>query len=454
MRYLRGAGCALLLALSLLTAQPARGDSDTHYQDYLVGERAAGMGGAYTALANEASGAYYNPAGIIHAGSTLLQLSMSAYKLRLQSIQTADICGEELETRDDAFFSFPGSLGIVVPFHAWGLDHAIGFTLVVPSWERHNQDFQITNAKCGAHSVSALGSQLGVDRVFQGGLSYAIRPTQGLQLGLTVGAGARAYTYSGLSARITSSKALFPSVYYLNGDVTIWTLFIQAGAIYEPLPGLRIGLNFISPQMRLSGKGRLDVVFTSLNPLDVRGEPSLLTEEAEWQWKVPFKLTLGAAYSYQHLVTVALDISLHGPVGAYKVVEHPELVHLSDRDEIPFNQRDVVVNVNLGAEVMAWRKLLLRLGLFTNFTSYPDDKEFTEYSRVHRFGASLGGTYLSNPNSALSFAVQAQFGDATAWATKVYTPTGKLADLTAEDVQVNALDFALILSIGGSYDIE
>ena len=451
----RAARATLILLLSLSATPAAHADSDAHYQDYLVGERAGGMGGAYTALANEASGAHYNPAGIVRPGSTIVQLAMSAYKLRLLSIEAADICGEKLQTSDDAFFSFPGSLGVVFPFSAGGVEHAIGFTLVVPSWERENQDFQIKDANCGALKISAVGSDLGVDRVFQGGLSYAVRPVAGLQLGLTVGTAARTFTYSGLSSIITNARALFPAVYYINGDVTVWSLYVQAGVIYEPpVSGLRLGLNFVSPQIRVAGKGRLDVIYTSMNPLDTSGEPSLIAEDAEWYWKVPFKVTLGAAWSYDHLLTIALDVSLHGPQGRYSVVEHPQLSRLTDQDEIPENQRNMVANVNLGAEFRVWRKLLLRAGLFTNFTSLPDDSELTDEDRVHRFGATLGGTYMSNPASALSFALQAQLGDLQGWSERVYSPTGKVADLTSESVAVRALDFSLIVSIGGSYDIR
>ena len=55
-----------VLILALLCSYPSSsyGD-DTHHQDYPLGSRAVGLGGAFTALASDASGIFYNPAGLV-----------------------------------------------------------------------------------------------------------------------------------------------------------------------------------------------------------------------------------------------------------------------------------------------------------------------------------------------------------------------------------------------------
>ena len=40
----------------------AAADED-HYNNIIIGDRPAGMGGAYTAISDDPSGLYYNPAG-------------------------------------------------------------------------------------------------------------------------------------------------------------------------------------------------------------------------------------------------------------------------------------------------------------------------------------------------------------------------------------------------------
>lgn len=61
------AGAALMVAHGTVMA------GEYNYKALLTGEKAAGLGGAYVALADEQTGMYYNPAGIVHApvlGST------------------------------------------------------------------------------------------------------------------------------------------------------------------------------------------------------------------------------------------------------------------------------------------------------------------------------------------------------------------------------------------------
>lgn len=53
----------LCLSASFLAAQPVKADL-FHYNNLLIGDRALGLGGAFTAIADDASGVYYNPAGL------------------------------------------------------------------------------------------------------------------------------------------------------------------------------------------------------------------------------------------------------------------------------------------------------------------------------------------------------------------------------------------------------
>lgn len=50
-------------------------------QKFFPGDRASGLGGAYTAVADEPSGAYYNPAGLAFAVGNELSVSVNAYHI-------------------------------------------------------------------------------------------------------------------------------------------------------------------------------------------------------------------------------------------------------------------------------------------------------------------------------------------------------------------------------------
>src|SRR5437879_9797076 len=75
----------------LACASGARAD-DANYRPYVVGGRAAGMGGAFTALADDGSAPYYNPGGLAFVRKSQLSLSGSVYGL--VSGRQADALGD------------------------------------------------------------------------------------------------------------------------------------------------------------------------------------------------------------------------------------------------------------------------------------------------------------------------------------------------------------------------
>ena len=68
----------VFLALCIGTSPFAQADP-YHYNNMLIGERATGLGGAYSAIADDPSGLYYNPAGIVYSLGSKLSGSMNAF---------------------------------------------------------------------------------------------------------------------------------------------------------------------------------------------------------------------------------------------------------------------------------------------------------------------------------------------------------------------------------------
>ena len=77
MRTWRLVGVVLVLAGGVARAQGI----ESNFRPYLVGGRAAGMGGAFTALADDGSGGYYNPGGLAFVPASSLSFSLNAYGL-------------------------------------------------------------------------------------------------------------------------------------------------------------------------------------------------------------------------------------------------------------------------------------------------------------------------------------------------------------------------------------
>ncbi|MCC6751140.1 MAG: hypothetical protein IT371_26030 [Deltaproteobacteria bacterium] len=431
-------------------------DSETHYQDVLVGERAAGMGGAAIALGDEATGAYYNPAGLATDASTLVQVSMSAFKLKHRVTDLADLCGTRLTDDRGAAFSFPASLGLAKLFGRGRVRHAVGLLLVVPHADRMSQSYVARDARCGELSVDLGGSNVQVDRVLLGGLTYAIRPARWLQLGLTFGVGVRTFTAQQLVVTLGGTAAAppsYPAVQFGSFDVALWSAYLQFGAIVEPIPRLRFGLSFTTPYLRLAGTGRYDVFSALRDPQTGLAASAVASlDDAEYAWKVPFVLGLGAAYRFRRGLVLAADVKLHGPVESYAILEHPRV----PAGHAPVLERQVVVNVNAGAEVPLGKRWLGRLGAFTNLTSLPRATFAAgrAHDHLHLFGATLGVSVKPSPTSTIGLVVQGLAGTGDGLMDQVAAPAAPGHGLQVSQVASRATDLSLLVGIGGSYDLR
>jgi len=68
----------IILKILIFLPQVVFGD-DTHYKDMLFGGRAAGMGGTYIAISDDAAGCFYNPAGTVYAYEDSISGSGNAF---------------------------------------------------------------------------------------------------------------------------------------------------------------------------------------------------------------------------------------------------------------------------------------------------------------------------------------------------------------------------------------
>jgi long-chain fatty acid transport protein len=81
-----------------------------HYGNVLIGTRAVGLGGAFGAVADDASGVYYNPAGLAFALSNDISGSANAFYTK-ESKYKSTLCGEDfVEASSGSVPSFFGGL--------------------------------------------------------------------------------------------------------------------------------------------------------------------------------------------------------------------------------------------------------------------------------------------------------------------------------------------------------
>jgi len=128
----------IIAVLSLLMTPMLFGDglATTHlnFINDLVGAKAAAMGGAYTAISDDPSGAYYNPAGIAYALHNQISLSVNSYKNK--TIEMKDVIFKEFPYTQETSSFYPSFFGVV---HKLG-KIKFAFTLMTKNNELLDQD--------------------------------------------------------------------------------------------------------------------------------------------------------------------------------------------------------------------------------------------------------------------------------------------------------------------------
>ncbi|MBK8394961.1 MAG: hypothetical protein IPL26_06895 [Leptospiraceae bacterium] len=105
----------------------------------VFGEKAAGLGGAYTAISDDPSGAYYNPAGLTFAYDNSVSLSASNITRTSKSYQ--NVIGPGQGYLRDSQNYIPNFFGIVKEVGKY----KVGFSIVNTLNETFNRADQIVN---------------------------------------------------------------------------------------------------------------------------------------------------------------------------------------------------------------------------------------------------------------------------------------------------------------------
>lgn len=379
----RGLG-ALLATLACVASGGVSGAAwadDTHYQDYLVGSRSVGLGGAFAAISDDPSGIFYNPAGIVDARHTSVQLSTNLYGFEVSDSLFAAVGRvADLDTAFTDLNIIPASASFttIIEADADGRPtSSYGLGVFVPAYRSVNvvSLTEIPEARelGGCTQVSYQRSTL--DRTFLAGGSLAHRIDDTWRFGIS---GILAYR----SLRDREETSCFtglgdeqPSFATAesNLDLGVASLLFSAGLKADLGGGFSLGLTVTTPSITAfdfadvrvrrgnadAETGRTEFLLREL--LDLRANSRFGTQ-----------VRLGAAYAVPRRVTLAWDVTFHAPVKyrlfAVPAEEQDVRQALTLVSEV---ERRMVLNTNLGAEYLLTRSISIAGGLFTNFSSAP-----------------------------------------------------------------------------------
>ncbi len=420
--------CLFVYAFALA---PAYAD-DTHYQDFIVGGRALGLAGAFSSIATEPSGLYYNPAGIVDAKDLRLQVSTSLYGF------------ERGELRDDFYLPVPGvedlniafteliivpaSAGFVKTFGArdeYGRHkQAYAVTVLVPSFRSNSTlsgagDEDTDDPDTPLLQEEAQSYRRNVtDRTLWSGIGYARKISSDLRIGISGFYVLRSVKDSeevATNAMIgESDKDVFQiasnEISLVNGS------FVLMGGIkYLPTEKIALGLNLQSPSLQVHSRSSLRFirgqsipecpVGTDCNVEDIFSEGAESTFEqialdtAKSHTKYAPALRFGASYAEPQKYTFSADLSYHWPVN-YKLIG---LGDISEdlRNSLPFTndvQRNAVMNANIGAEFLVIKEVSVAGGFFSDFSTaakIPEKPTSQQLPKIDLLGVTMALSYAA-----------------------------------------------------------
>lgn len=338
-----------------------------------IGERAAGMGGAYTALANDATALWYNPAGLGRIQKDSIVVSGSTYSYFNSSTDnlytfTTDGSGSTSSIgMDESSFSVTAnSLALTVKLSE---KSSLGLGLFIPLHDVMIGDINTRDLaiESGTASISFKNDLALNGSYYIGMIGYGIRLNDTLSAGLALGLG----FYSGKLKNINllhynSATGESLSSEYLTAEINQVTIIPAVGIQITPSSNFSIGLKAEAPHLGLYGKSRFKSISYTTHTGGIDNSDDSWVDrtvsEDFLERLLPGRISAGIGYSITDRFSFSLDAT----------------AIFSIKDSTDFNK--TIVNVAAGLEYYLSPGVILRAGFNTDFSQRRELKDDPEVS--------------------------------------------------------------------------
>ncbi len=408
-----------VLLCGLATSGLAAAD-DFHYINMQMGDRASGMAGAYTAVSDDPSGLFYNPAGLTYMGTRNLSASMNAYhttNLKYKGVLGGGDWKRESGNLVPNFFGVAQPMGIGV----FGFSYAATDAIV------ENQDSVFYNV--GTQIKQFTLNLNNEEKTYKIGPSFALAVNDDLSVGIT------------LYAHLRDTETIFNQNIILNDDTYEWSNnYTQTsevgiepiiGVMWSPLDKVSFGLSVRTTQLLSAEQTIQQAVSTDIGCTTGTACPSTVPTptliNASETRSYPISTSVGIAYFPSDKLIYSIDFDYHST---------------ADGGTKRASNKTATWNVKAGMEYYLYSNWALRGGIYTNNANTPeiDSSKTDQDQHINLLGFSLSATRFSR-NSSLSVGVNYASGTGEAQVISGTTAT--------QDVDANNL--SLFLSTSYSY---
>lgn len=369
------AGVSAAILFLLITATSSFSD-EYHYQNNPIGDRSAGMGGAYIGVAEDANAPWYNAAGLGLASQLMFNVTATFYN-RESMVYKGYYSGNDLG--GSSINTFAPTVGYVIPTDEYG---AFGLSILVTDYSDFcfSQSYNLPGEQTASgYSSSDLFKKQQLSRQIYVGPSWGINVLGPLSIGTSLFAlYAERRTQVEYSYTIdTSADGIYtsPPDQYANLNVSensaTVSLLARLDFLYEISRDYRLGLTISSPTFYHTGNTVLMGRVIDIPSDDSDADPTLSEfrySNIKTSRKLPLSFGLGFGARPTDGLLLDLDVHYHLPL-SYTAIESKDY-SASERD------LDSVININVGGEYWITPMYAARLGFFTDFSSAKPLEQF------------------------------------------------------------------------------
>ncbi len=324
---------------------------DANYQNFIIGERAQGMGGASGALATSLDACYFNPAGLGRVKDNRLSVSANLYGFQKYRAENGLTLGEDMKR--NSFVGIPGAVAGVSKLEGEG---ARAFSAFIPDRRSFNEIAAFVD-KRNFYTFSEEDQTLWV------GPSFGYPCTDQLLLGAPAFVVYRTFSHM-------QNVAWGDVDYSYSNDLKYDSHGLVAilGAQYKVDQDWNLGLVLQAPSWRLAGRDTYAATMVSPSS----GSAGLYGDDLTTGNYSPPKVTASVGWEKPKDRAVGLDLTYHfagnynvlsGDLTGSGVPDTSNLLHL---------KREAVLDLNLGGEYYVRGKYSVRLGFYTSHSTAPD----------------------------------------------------------------------------------
>jgi hypothetical protein len=403
---------ASLAAVLVFMAGIARAQ-DVPYQNYLVGDRALGLGGAFVGLADDASATFHNPAGLTFLPDTSISTSFWLVALNRREIERGWVTLEGATDLDDSEITSPPLVVTAVARlgrrDARGRKrHAVGAAVLKPL--RVNYRFAAVTGSDDA-ALSAL-DVIHNDNARWYGLSYAFQAPHRLSVGISGFLALRSMKHEeieihGADGPVSPSPADHAVTRHSVFAASLRHLVVRLGMAWSPSRRWRLGLMAQAPGVLVSGSASnreltYDVDETGVAVIDNVEQRSLSPVR-----RIPWELRVGATRFLGSRWLITADIAVHGAAGdadapvplVEEDIPRPRLLVMETHLE-------PTLRAALGGEMVIADRVPVRGGVFgyrSGVPTVPEQDTVVAASDLNTAGASFSVGILLHDGHEVSF---------------------------------------------------